>query len=128
MCQKAIQLEEPLLPKTNTHDPAQTKKRGRKARGKVLSLLDRLVLHRNAVLAFAEYEIVPFTNNQAERDIRPVKTKLKVAGWFRTIKGVEIYARIQGYISTCRKHQLNVLNELRAAISTENLYAAPFGC
>ena len=67
-------------PRTNTHDPAQEKKRGRKARGKVLSLLDRPVVHSNVVLAFAEFEIVPFTNNQAERDIRPVKTKLKVAG------------------------------------------------
>ena len=128
MCQNAIQLEELLLPKTNTHDPAKKKKRGRKKRGKALSLLDRLVLRSDAVLAFAEFDIVPFTNNQAERDIRPVKTKQKVAGCFRTIEGAETYARIQGFISTCRKHQLNVFNELRAAISTENLCVAPFGC
>lgn len=128
MCQKAIQLEELLLAKMNTLDPQKKKKSGRKVRGKALSLLDRLVLHVDAVLAFAEFDIVPFTNNQAERDIRPVKTKQKVAGCFRTIEGAEIYARIQGFISTCRKHQLNVFNELRAAISTENLYTAPFGC
>lgn len=125
-CQKAIQLEELLLPKTDLPDPLQKKKRGRKPRGKALSLLDRLVLHSDAVLAFAEFECVPFTNNQAERDIRPVKTKQKVAGCFRTHEGAEIYARIQGFISTCRKHQLNVFNELRAACSTE-LYVAPFG-
>ena len=128
MCHKAIQIEELLLPKTDPIDPAKKKKRGRKARGKALALLDRLVLHSDAVLAFAEFEIVPFTNNQAERDIRPAKTKQKVAGCFRTNAGAETYARIQGFISTCRKHQLNVFNELRAALSTEILYVAPFGC
>jgi transposase len=74
-CQKAIQMEELLLPKAELPNPQNKKKRGRKPRGKALSLLDRLVLHADAVLAFAEFECVPFTNNQAERDIRPVKTK-----------------------------------------------------
>lgn len=62
----------------------QKKKRGRKARGKALSLLDRLVEHSDALLAFAEFDAVPSSNNQAERGIRPVKTKQKVAGCFRT--------------------------------------------
>lgn len=122
MCKRAIQTEESLLPKTNAQ------KRGRRARGKALSLLDRLVQHADAVLAFAEHVAVPFSNNQAERDIRPVKTKQKVAGCFRTLKGAKQYARIQGFISTCRKHQLNVFNELRAVCSTHKLYHAPFGC
>ena len=128
LCQKAIQIEELILPITAPPEGDKKKKRGRKARGKALALLDRLLKHSDAVLAFAEYDIVPFTNNQAERDIRPVKTKQKVAGCFRTMKGAHTYARIQGFISTCRKHQLNVFNELRAAISTEKLYVAPFGC
>ncbi|MFZ4783632.1 MAG: IS66 family transposase [Armatimonadaceae bacterium] len=128
MCKEAIQIEELLLLKKPPPDPLQKKKRGRKARGKALSLLDRLVDHDNAVMAFAEYEAVPFSNNQAERDIRPVKTKQKVAGCFRTSEGADRYARIQGFISTCRKHQLNVFNELRAVCSTADLYVAPFGC
>lgn len=128
MCMEAIQVEELLLPKKTTPAPGQKKKRGRNARGKALSLLDRLVDHSNAVLAFAEFEAVPFSNNQAERDIRPVKTKQKVAGCFRTLEGADRYARIQGFISTCRKHQLNVFKELRAVCSTADLYVAPFGC
>ncbi len=128
LCQAAIQVEELTLPKTPPPEAGQKKKRGRKARGKALSLLDRLVQHSDAVLAFAEFEIVPFSNNQAERDIRPLKTKQKVAGCFRTEQGADRYARIQGFISTCRKHQLNVFNELRAVCNTQNLYVAPFGC
>lgn len=128
MCKQAIQIEELILPKNPAPESEQKKKRGRKARGKALSLLDRLVEHSNAVLAFAEYEAVPFSNNQAERDIRPIKTKQKVAGCFRSSEGADRYARIQGFISTCRKHQLNVFNELRALCSTADLYVAPFGC
>jgi transposase len=128
MCQEAIQIEELILPKKPPPEPGQKKKRGRKARGKALSLLDRLVEHSDAVLAFAEFDAVPFSNNQAERDIRPAKTKQKVAGCFRTPQGADHYARIQGFISTCRKHQLNVFKELRAVCSTADFYVAPFGC
>ncbi len=126
-CQNAIQLEELLLPITSPPESPPKKKRGRKKRGKALSLLDRLVKHCDSVLAFAEFEIVPFSNNQAERDLRPAKTKQKVAGCFRTPDGANSYARIQGFISTCRKHQLNVFNELRAVCSTAIPYVAPFG-
>jgi len=107
LCQKSIQIEELLLPITAPPEGDKKKKRGRKVRGKALALLDRLLKHSDAVLAFAQYDIVPFTNNQAERDIRPVKTKQKVAGCFRTMNGAHSYACIQGFISTCRKHQLN---------------------
>lgn len=123
ICQKAIAAEELLLPPADLAD----KKRGRPKRGKPLCLLDRLLKHRDAVLAFAEFEIVPFSNNQAERDLRPAKTKQKVAGCFRTIDGAQNYARIQGFISSCRKHQLHVFNELRAVCCTNNSYVAPLG-
>ena len=126
LCQKAIDFEELLLPVTPPPETGEKVKRGRKTRGKPLALLDRLFKHTDPVLAFAEFEVVPFTNNQAERDIRPAKTKQKIAGCFRTMKGAQTYARIQGFISTCRKHKLNVFNELRAVCSTHLSYVAPF--
>jgi transposase len=132
ICQDAIVLEEILLvqqtplPELTLFE--QPKKRGRKARGKPLKLLDRLLLHTDAILAFAEFEAVPFSNNQAERDIRPIKTKLKVAGCFRTTDGANRYARIQGFISTCRKQKLNVFNELKKLAENPLHYVAPFGC
>ena len=79
------------------------------------NLLVRLKKHRQAVLAYALHGEVPFTNNQAERDLRPAKTKQKVAGAFRTLEGAQIYARIFGFISTARKHQRSVFNELKNA-------------
>jgi transposase len=102
--------------------------KGRKPkRTKGRNLLDRLVKYEDAVLAFAQYSEIPFTNNQAERDVRPAKIKQKVSGCFRTFNGAQVYARIQSFISTTRKHQLNVFNELVATLNGYNFLTAPEG-
>lgn len=62
---------------------------GRDKQSKDRNLMNRLTKHQQAVLAFAQHEEVPFTNNLAERDIRPWKTKLKVSGCFRTTTGAD---------------------------------------
>lgn len=77
------------------------------------NLLRRLTEHEEAVSAFALVERVPFTNNQAERDLRPAKVKQKVSGCFRTEHGAKVYARLQAVISTCRKQGRNVFEMLR---------------
>lgn len=100
-------------------------KRPKKSKGR--NLFERLVQHKDAVLAFAQYPEVPFTNNQAERDIRPAKVKQKIAGCFRTVKGAQVYARIQSFISTARKQQLNVFNELIASFKGANFLSLSVG-
>ena len=70
------------------------------------------MLHQDGVIAFAFTDGIPFTNNQAERDIRCLKTKQKVATSFRTFKGAQNYARIQSFVSTSRKHGMNVFQNL----------------
>ena len=97
VCRKADK-EEPLPIKKPRGKPKQTKGR---------NLHDRLVKHKNAVLAFARHPFVPFTNNLAERDVRHAKVKQKIAGSFRTKSGADVYARIYSFISTLRKHQLH---------------------
>ncbi len=64
------------------------------------------------MLAFAFEPEVPFTNNEAERALRPAKIKQKVTGGFRTEAGAKTYARIAGFIATLRKQGRNVLEEL----------------
>lgn len=87
-------------------------KKGRTKKTKGRNLLERLIREESAVLAFAFNEQVPFTNNQAERDIRPAKVKQKISNCFRTKTGADIYARIEGFISTARKQDRNVFSEL----------------
>ncbi|MHC1775970.1 MAG: IS66 family transposase [Lentimicrobium sp.] len=96
-------------------EPPPTKapeKRGRYKRTKARNLVERLMREQDAVLAFAFNEEVPFTNNMAERDIRPVKVKQKISNCFRSFKGAEIFARIEGFVSTSRKQKRNVFSEL----------------
>lgn len=85
-------------------------KRPKRSKGR--NLLDRLVAHQGAVLAFAFEAQVPFTNNEAERALRPAKIKQKVSGGFRTEAGAKTYARIAGFIATLRKQGRNLLQEL----------------
>lgn len=86
--------------------------RGRLKRTKGRNLVERLTREETAVLAFAFNKEVPFTNNLAERDVRPAKIKLKISNSFRTFQGADIYARIEGFMSTVRKHNKNVYSEL----------------
>jgi transposase len=86
--------------------------RGKPKNSKGRNLLNRLTEHQDGIIAFAFNELIPFTNNQAERDIRCLKTKQKVATSFRTLKGAQEYARIQSFISTTRKHKINVFENL----------------
>jgi transposase len=86
--------------------------RGKPKNTKGRNLLNRLLQHKDGWIGFAFTEDIPFTNNQAERDIRCVKTKQKVATNFQTLKGAQNYARVQSFTSTLRKHSMNVFQNL----------------
>ena len=89
-------------------NPMKLGDKGQWIRNKARCLLDRLEEHTDEFLLFFHDFRVPFDNNQAERDVRPFKVKLKMAGCFRTFSGVQDYARIHSVISTIKKHRMNV--------------------
>ena len=91
--------------------------KGRPKQSKGRCLYHRLKKYQNGVLAFAFDDDIPFTNNQAERDIRPIKVKQKISGGFRTFTGAQHYTRIQAVISTLRKQSINVLLALRSVFN-----------
>lgn len=115
---KVLQRYQQLLQQADREEPPPIQKpRGKSKKSKGRNLLDRLTKYQDPVLAFAFNTEVPFSNNQAERDIRPTKTKMKVSGCFRTQYGAEIYARIQSFISTVRKLQFNPFKELHTVLA-----------
>ena len=59
---------------------------------------------------------MPFDNNQAERDLRMVKTKTKVSGCFRRIEGARDFLKIMSYVGTAKKQGINPYEAIRQAI------------
>ena len=100
----------------NTPIDTGEKRRGRKKKGKILSLAERLDDYEAAVCLFINDFSVPFDNNQAERDCRMVKTKTKVSGCFRSKKGAADYLKIMSYIGTAKKQKINPFEAIRQAI------------
>lgn len=94
-----------------------TKKKGRKKKGKERALVERLMELKASVCLFVRDFDVPFDNNQAERDVRNVKTKTKVSGCFRTVTGAQNYLDIMSYISTGKKHGVSAYEALTAAFT-----------
>lgn len=102
--------------------PDETKragKRGRLKRSKARNLLERLIDYEDDVLRFMESEIVPFTNNLGENDIRMTKVQQKISGCFRSMDGAYIFCRIRGYLSTCRKNGVNPSKALKLLFTGE---------
>lgn len=94
--------------------------RGKVAKGKLRSLVDRLVEHKGEFCLFIKDMKVPFTNNLAEQSVRMLKVKIKVSGCMRTVAGAENFATIMSYIETVKKHGINVFDAIRIAFKGES--------
>lgn len=93
--------------------------RGKPKQTKVRNLIERMSDHHDAVLAFMEDFRVPFTNNQAERDLRMMKVKQKISGTFRSREGGDAFCRIRGYISTACKNACNAFDAIVMAFNRD---------
>ena len=56
---------------------------------------------------------MPFSNNEAERDLRMMKLRMKISGGFRSPEGAADFATIRGFLSTARKQGWNIIKALR---------------
>lgn len=99
-------------------EPSHRKQRGRIRRRKRHNLLLRLRDHKEDTLRFLTDPTVPFTNNQAERDIRMMKLKQKISGGFRAETGAQTFATLRTVLSTARKQGWNILDTLSQPSAT----------
>lgn len=91
-------------------EPEIKKSRGRPKKGKSRCLWERLLNYENEILLFSEEALVPFDNNQAERDLRMCKVKMKISGCFRNQKSADHFSIIRSVISTIKKQGNSVLD------------------
>ena len=101
-------------------------RRGRIRRRTGHNLLLRLRDHKEATLRFLSDPTVPFTNNQAERDLRMMKVRQKISGGFRSDTGAQTFTTLRTVLSTARKQGWNILATLATppALLTQNLRTA----
>ena len=92
--------------------PLRTGKRGRKKRRIGHNLALRLRKHKEGCLRFLTEPRTPFTNNEAERDLRMAKLRQKISGGFRSERGAYNFARMRAVIATARKQGWNLLQTL----------------
>jgi transposase len=78
-----------------------------------LTLARRFATHEDLILRFVVDLAVPFTNNQAERDVRPIKIQQRTSGGcWRTLTGLADFALVQSYLSTATKWGHDTLDAL----------------
>ena len=129
---KFIKNYKKIIKSANNYYPPPEKNlqkvRGRHKQEKGKNLLDRFIAYKDETLRFFTNLLVPFTNNLAERDLRMIKVKEKISGCFASFKGAEIFNRIRGYISTVKKNNRSVLDEMRNALVGKYYMPSLVGC
>jgi transposase len=101
-------------------NPPPTQRQGQRGaikKGDVLTLLLRLQQHEDLILRFMTNFAVPFTNNQAENDLRMMKLHQKISGCFRTSEGSAVFCAVRSYLSTMAKQGVHLLSALASTCS-----------
>jgi len=111
-----------ILTKAVSDNPivSKSKKRGRPKKGKIRSLIDRFVEYKAEVCLFVNDFSIPFTNNQAEQDVRMIKVKQKVSGCFRTKSGADTFVTIMSYLGTASKQGINAYYAIKSALANQS--------
>ncbi len=82
------------------------------------TLVERFDKHRDMILRFVIDLAVPFSNNAAERALRPVKLQQKISATWRILQGLADFAAVRSYLDTATKHGQDALDVLRQLFTT----------
>lgn len=83
--------------------------------GDDMKLLRRMKQFESEHLMFLTDPAVPFDNNQAERDLRMIKAKMKISGCFRADDGGAVFATLKSYTASLRKNSRNIFQGISDA-------------
>jgi len=88
------------------------RRRGRPKRRTGHNLALRLQKRKIEAIRFLTDPNIPFTNNEAERDLRMGKVRQKVSGCFRTMQGAEVFCSLRTVTCTARKQSWSIIETL----------------
>lgn len=100
----------------NPEPERENGKRGRVKRSKQLNLLRRLHQKESDFLAFMTHPEVPFDNNQAERDLRMMKTREKISGGFGSEQRASDFCSLRSVVSSTLKQSRSVLDTIASML------------
>lgn len=78
-----------------------------------VGMKNNLSSKKDYIFTFLDNPEIPYDNNASERAVRPAKTKMKVAGLFRTFAGAEAYSIMHSIIDTAKKQMVSPFKELQ---------------
>ena len=81
--------------------------------------------HHQSILRYMRDLDVGMTNNQAERDLRPVKIHRKISSCFRDQTSAERFAHVRSYLSTTRKHDIPAIDALTRLFNNDPWLPTP---
>jgi len=114
--------------RANPPPPKEEGKRGRPKNTKGGNLAERMKIYKDGILLFLTTRgEIPFTNNQAEQDVRMIKVQQKISGTFRTEDGAKQFARLRGYVSTMRKQGQAVFEAVQALAIAQPILLSSLG-
>jgi transposase len=83
------------------------------------TLIRRFARYEDMILRFATDLSAPFTNNVAERSVRPVKIQQRTSGGcWRTLQGLTDFAVVHSYLDTATKWGIDKLHALQQLFTT----------
>ena len=85
-------------------------------------LYRRLKKYKKNHLYFIKDFEVSFDNNMSEQDLRMFKTKTKISGGFRSLKGAKSFANAVSVIKTSIKRKMNPYNTISRIFNNEVLF------
>ena len=86
-------------------------------------MVNRLENNKDNYMLFIRDYDAPFTNNEAERDLRHCKTKQKISGCYRTWQGVIDYCKIRSMLATTAKRGEDLFNTILSTLTKNPLPA-----
>jgi transposase len=82
------------------------------------TLIRRFVRYEDMILRFATDLSAPFTNNVAERSVRPQNPATTSGGCWRTLQGLTDFAVVHSYLDTATKWGIDKLQALQQLFTT----------